>query len=97
MTQTVKTLFALLLLSALAAPLYADVLLMDAISDNPANSPEGVQRPVMGQAMEQVESRFGAPLKKIDAVGEPPITRWVYEGYTVYFEHDRVITTVVHR
>ena len=47
--------------------------------------------------MEQVESKFGAPKKKMDAVGEPPITRWGYEGYTVYFEHDRVITTVLHR
>ncbi len=97
MTQTIKTLFALILLSALSTPLQADVLLMDAIDEAPANSQEGLPRPVNGQTMEQVEKRFGAPKKKMDAVGEPPISRWVYEQYTVYFEHDRVIDTVVHR
>jgi hypothetical protein len=97
MTQTVKTFLALILLCAVAMPLSADVLLMDAISENPANTPEGVPRPVMGQTMEQVEKKFGAPKKMVDAVGEPPIGRWVYEHYTVYFEHDRVITTVLHR
>jgi hypothetical protein len=29
-------------------------------------------------------------------VGDPPITRWVYDRFTVYFENDRVIHSVVH-
>jgi hypothetical protein len=28
-------------------------------------------------------------------VGAPPITRWDYAGFSVFFEHDRVIDAVV--
>jgi len=47
--------------------------------------------------MEQVEKGFGAPAEKMPAVGEPPITRWVYKDYTVYFEHQLVLHTVTNR
>jgi hypothetical protein len=30
-------------------------------------------------------------------VGQPPITRWDYASYSVYFEYDRVIDSVRHR
>lgn len=53
--------------------------------------------PVRGMNKQQVEARFGAPLEKIPAVGEPPISRWVYADYTVYFEHQYVIHTVLKR
>jgi hypothetical protein len=46
--------------------------------------------------MSEVESRFGAPSQKHAAVGEPPITRWTYERWSVYFEYDRVLYTVLH-
>jgi hypothetical protein len=44
--------------------------------------------------MTQVEAKFGAPVTKHDAVGQPPITRWDYAGFSVFFEHDRVIDSV---
>ena len=44
--------------------------------------------------MTQVEAKFGAPVTKHDAVGQPPITRWDYPGFSVFFEHDRVIDAV---
>ena len=66
------------------------------IINQPANSAEGVQRPGRGLTQQQVESSFGSPLEKIDAVGEPPISRWVYDKYTVYFEHEYVIHSAVH-
>jgi hypothetical protein len=75
----------------------ADVLLMDAIQEAPANNPDGLQRPTTGQSMDKVKSRFGEPANSMPAIGEPPITRWVYDNFTVYFEHDLVINTVVHR
>lgn len=55
------------------------------------------QTPNNGQKMENVEIEFGTPIQKISAVGEPPITKWVYQGFTVYFEHEIVLHTVVHR
>ena len=66
------------------------------IINAPANSSEGIQRPERGQTQQEVENFFGSPLEKIDAVGQPPISRWVYEKYTVYFEDEYVIHSAVH-
>lgn len=66
------------------------------IINEPANTSEGIQRPVRGMTMQQVESSFGSPLQKMGAVGQPPITRWVYDKYTVHFEHNYVIHSAVH-
>ena len=35
----------------------------------------------------------GSPTR---AVGQPPITRWDYREFSVYFERDRVINSVRH-
>ena len=56
-----------------------------------------VHVPERGMNMDQVESSFGAPNERIGAVGEPPIARWVYGQYTVYFEHQLVLHSVVHQ
>ncbi|MGA9855947.1 MAG: hypothetical protein WBR29_11800 [Gammaproteobacteria bacterium] len=51
--------------------------------------------------MENVEHIFGAPQEKLPAVPDPgtklhpPITRWVYPNYVVYFEYNIVIHTVL--
>ncbi|NDY94417.1 hypothetical protein [Wenzhouxiangella limi] len=52
--------------------------------------------PGNGLSMAEVEQRFGSPTERAPAVGEPPITRWTYDGYSVYFEHDLVIESVLH-
>ena len=53
-----------------------------------------VEKPKRGVTMSEVESKFGPPSAKHDAVGAPPITRWDYAGFSVFFEHDRVIHAV---
>jgi len=53
--------------------------------------------PGNGMSMDQVTQRFGEPAERVGAIGDPPITRWVYESYTVYFEHDLVLHSVIHR
>lgn len=69
--------------------------------DNAVNpvidQPVSVTVPGRGMLKDQVEERFGAPLEKVPAVGEPPISSWVYNGFTVYFEYDHVIHSVRHR
>ena len=45
--------------------------------------------------MTAVESTYGEPAQKHAAVGQPPITRWDYPSFSVYFERDRVIHAVV--
>jgi len=54
-------------------------------------------RPTSGMTAASVESRFGAPEAKVAPVGDPPITRWEYKNFVVFFEYDRVIHTVVKR
>jgi hypothetical protein len=56
--------------------------------------------PRRGLSMSQVEQRYGAPVEKLataggDAPRHPPINRWRYNGYTVYFERNHVIHSVV--
>ena len=51
--------------------------------------------PRRGATMAEVRARHGAPLSRRGPVGRPPITRWNYGGYHVYFEDNRVIHTVV--
>jgi hypothetical protein len=54
-------------------------------------------RPSRGMTTERVEQKFGAPESKVAPVGDPPISRWEYPGYIVYFEYDRVIHAVARR
>ena len=75
----------------------AEVLLVDSIASQPANTASGLLRPESGMSMQQVVQKFGEPASKIAAVGEPPITRWDYPDYSVYFEHKLVLTSVVKR
>lgn len=86
---------AMLLLALPAAN--ADVLLLEAIAQAPANSADGVPRPTRGLSMPQVRSRYGEPARELPWVGDPPITRWEYNDFTVYFEHQFVINSVIHR
>jgi hypothetical protein len=54
-----------------------------------------VVTPARGATMDSVKEKFGAPSQEAPAVGQPPITRWEYPGYVVFFEHDRVLHTVI--
>jgi hypothetical protein len=54
-----------------------------------------VATPTRGMSMDQVAARFGAPVTKIPAVGQPPISRWEYPGFVVYFEREHVIHSVI--
>lgn len=55
-----------------------------------------IQLPGRGMTMEMVQKRFGDAKEKFSAVGEPPITKWVYKDFTVYFESEFVIHAVVN-
>ncbi len=69
-----------------------DVLIIERVGNTAS-----VSKPSKGMSMAQVEKRFGAPSNRRAAVGEPPISRWVYSDFTVYFEHQHVIHAVVNR
>ena len=58
-------------------------------------APAQVATPARGTSKAQVEKHFGAPTDRVAAVGDPPISSWVYPGFTVYFEYDHVIHAVL--
>lgn len=68
-----------------------DLLLIEKVRERMSR-----ELPVNGLSMAEVEQLFGAPLQRRDAIGDPPITRWVYQDYSVFFEYQRVIESVLH-
>ena len=45
----------------------------------------------------KVEATFGQPGSRVAAIGDPPISRWEYADFIVFFEYDRVIHAVSKR
>lgn len=86
-----KLVWGTALIGMMSIALAGDVLLIEKVR-------ERMQRdlPANGLSMSAVEERYGSPLEKRPAVGDPPITRWTYQDYSVFFEHDLVIESVVH-
>lgn len=57
-----------------------------------------IARPTKGASKAGVLEQLGEPLQRIAARGEPPISSWQYAEFTVYFEYDHVIHSVLkHR
>jgi hypothetical protein len=70
----------------------ADTLKMDTMAAGSSDT-----RPTRGMTQARVESKFGSPVTVKAPVGEPPITRWEYQDFVVFFEYDRVIHSVTKR
>lgn len=56
--------------------------------------------PRRGMTMDQVRREYGAPLRELATRGgsskyQPPIHRWEYSNYIVYFEYSHVIHSVL--
>jgi hypothetical protein len=70
-------------------------------SSAPASAtPMPVSLPKRGETMGAVIKQFGEPQTRHAAVGgsspkRPPITRWDYDSFSVFFEKDRVVDAVV--
>lgn len=56
---------------------------------------EQTPRPTLGQTKAQVSTAFGLPIRTQTDVGQPPISRWHYKKFTVYFEGNTVIHSVL--
>lgn len=52
--------------------------------------------PERGSTMDSVRAQLGSPNDILPAVGNPPITRWVYPDFTVYFEYNLALDTVMN-
>ena len=87
-----RTIALITLLLAAMGTANADTLRMDGAS---AMSDDG--RPTRGMTQTSVQSKYGSPASVQAPVGDPPITRWEYSDFVVYFEHDKVIHAVLKR
>lgn len=59
-----------------------------------ANTLKPVDMPTKGMSKERVKALFGEPLEDIPPKGQPPISRWKYQEFTVYFDSNAVIHCV---
>jgi hypothetical protein len=82
----------ILLLTALAT---ATPALAETLSTDTGNPAAAGDRPNRGSSMATVQGHFGEPTHRHATVGDPPITRWDYPQFSVYFEHDRVLHSVL--
>lgn len=76
------------------APAHADTLKMKVKQE------QGMNLPVRGMTMAQVKAKYGEPVKVLPTRGgsskyQPPIHRWEYAKYIVYFEYKHVIHSVL--
>ena len=93
MTRTMMALVLAIFAGFAQAPaLFADVLLIEEV-----RQAGEMDVPTNGMTSADVRARFGAPKKTFSAVGNPPITRWQYERWSVYFEYEVVLFTVLHK
>jgi hypothetical protein len=88
----------LLLTASMLPAVRADVLKLPAPA--PATATASAALPIRGESQRTVLSRYGEPAKRHAAVGggsaaQPPITRWDYAGFSVFFENSHVVDAVV--
>jgi hypothetical protein len=95
--RAIISLLCATLVAGLCAMLAGGAALAETIvvNDQVTVRQSNIARPTRGMHMTQVESKFGAPATRHPTVGRPPITRWDYPDFSVFFEHDIVIHSVV--
>lgn len=81
-----------LMLSALPLAVQADTLEIP-VGEQGAST---ITLPVRGQLQRSVLDQFGLPDEEHKPVGNPPITRWDYRDFSVYFENTHVVDSVRH-
>lgn len=93
MTRMVLAL-VILIFAGFAQPvtLSADVLLIEEV-----RQAGRMDVPVNGMTAGDVRARFGEPVTTHAAIGDPPIKRWEYDRWSVYFEYEIVLFTVLHK
>lgn len=80
-------------LFALGSVASADTLKMEGAGASASDD----ARPTRGMTQQRVEAKYGQPVSTNSPVGDPPITRWEYQDFVVYFEYDKVIHAVLKR
>jgi hypothetical protein len=56
---------------------------------------KSIETPKRGEKTEAIRKQYGEPQSISGPNGEPPITQWKYKTFSVYFEGDTVIHSVL--
>ena len=94
-TTTLICGFALMLSSAASFAETVYVSIGQQNGDQQSSGEQTLAKPEQGMTKTQVKQRFGQPRRWRDAVGQPPISSWTYDKFTVYFEYEHVIHSVL--
>jgi hypothetical protein len=89
--QLYKTRALVILAFCLSVPCWAEEIVI------PVGAQQGarVSMPPKGISMSQVQAQYGEPEHKSGPIGQPPISTWDYPTFTVYFEHQHTIHSVL--
>lgn len=87
----------MLLLLAICHGVLADTLEVPSDIGATAETRKKIDKPTRGMTMDDVNQKYGAAQDILPAVGDPPITRWIYKDFVVTFERQYVIDAVVPR
>lgn len=87
-------------LSLFCAAAQADVMALPQDAAPATSASASISLPVRGETKSGVRKRFGEPTVQHKPAGgdtrrHPPITRWDYPGFSVFFERGNVIDAVV--
>ena len=88
--QSIFHITTLLFLLVLSSTTHADVLRIPISQQGDTR----IKMPAHGDQQAQVIQQFGEPSKRHPSIGQPPITRWDYSGFSVYFEQSTVVNSV---
>jgi hypothetical protein len=90
-----RTVLSVALLFGMAVGLSANAEVIHIPVGQQAPEKRDLPRPTRGMSADAVLEHYGLPESKSGPVGEPPISNWRYPDYTVYFESDTVIHSVL--
>lgn len=93
MKTCIRNLIFCLSFGAATVPALADELVIG-IGQQGADSLKQ-EKPARGLSQQQVLSSYGQPETKRGPTGTPPIETWDYGHFSVYFEGDYVIHSVI--
>ena len=84
----------ILLVLSLGVTIGAGAQNLDMSAGSRSNTFDQPGKPTRGMTQARVEANFGVPQNSRAPVGDPPITRWEYADFVVFFEYDKVIHAV---
>ena len=89
-----KVISRLILTLSLGLAMAAGAQNLDMGAQDRSSTFDAPGKPTRGMTQDAVQANFGEPSDARAPIGDPPITRWEYANFVVFFEYDKVIHSV---